>query len=448
MSSEVLRNSQSLSPDLLTKDQQAAITAMYESNTLVVAKMGAGKTVIAATAIMELLNANELKRVLIVTTPKIANTVWCQEFNKWEHTQHITTIAATGTPEQRLTDIKSNAQVTIITFNTLPWMKDNKLFKHFDGLLIDETTKLKTTGGAQFKAIRSQLKKFSWRSGLTGTPVSEDFIALFGQMMLVDEGKALGTNKQKFLDKYFYATDYKQYNWELQKGADKEIIDAIKHITHTVPDYRDTLPPINYTTVKITPPQNLIKYYNDMKKDMITEHAISQTSAVLSQKLQQIASGFVYTEDGEAVALSDFRIKALKELTDKLNTNLIICYWYQEDLQRIKDVLPDAQALEKKRLMEQVKEWNNKEIKTLLIHPRSAGHGIQLEKGGNTIIWFGPQWSNDLWEQTNARVWRQGQQNPVEIYTLSATGTIDELVQQRVTDKAEFDKLFTQHMRT
>jgi len=180
---------------------------------------------------------------------------------------------------------------------------------------------------------------------------------------------------------------------------------------------------------------------------MITEHAISQTSAVLSQKLQQIASGFVYTED-KAVILSDFRVKALKQLTDKLNKNVIICYWYQEDLQRIKDVLPDAQALEKKRLTEQVEEWNQGKIKTLLIHPRSAGHGIQLEKGGHTIIWFGPQWSNDLWEQTNARVWRQGQKNPVEIYTLSASGTIDELIQQRVTDKAEFDRLFTQHMRT
>lgn len=436
-----------LSESLLTEDQQKAVTALYENDVLLVARMGAGKSVVAATAVAELLDDKQVQRVLIVTTPKIANTVWAQEFAKWHHTRHIPVAVATGTPEERLALLKSDAPVCVVTFNVLPWMKKEKLFGLFDGLLVDETTKLKETGGAWFKALRPHLKKFLWRGGLTGTPVNEDFMGLYGQMMLVDAGESLGTRKEAFLNQYFYALDYKQYNWALKEGAEKRLLQAIAPHVHVMPEYRAELPPIEFHQVPLAMPDTLAAYYDRMRRDMVTEDTVSQTAAVLVQKLQQIGSGFVYDEAGEAVALSDYRVNALLDLLERLKgQNVIIAYWYKEDLQRLRAALPEAEELNPKTLAKTVKRWNAGEIEHLLIHPRSAGHGLQLEQGGHTIIWYSPVWSNDLWEQTNARVWRRGQKNPVHIYTLVADGTIDELVCQRVEKKAQFDKLFTQHL--
>lgn len=444
--SVALKSSARLSPSLLTPDQQDAISALYEGSRLIVGSMGVGKSVIAASAITELLDDKVLKRVLIITTPKIANTVWAQEFNKWEHTHHIDVAVATGDPAERLGVFKHQGQVVVATFNILPWIKENKLFDLFDGLLIDETTKLKTTGGSQFKALRSSLKKFTWRAGLTGTPVSEDFMGLFGQMMLIDTGKALGTRKEAFLTRYFYPTDYKQYNWAIKDGADEDILDAIRHLVHVAPDYRHTLPPIKFHKHRVKMPADLAEYYGRMCSDMLTDDAVSQTAAVLVQKLQQIASGFIYDELGDAIPLSDFRITSLQQLTSTLTGNILIAYWYQEDLQRLQRALPQAETITPANLNKQVERWNKGEIKYLLIHPRSAGHGLQLERGGHTLIWYTPQWSNDLWEQTNARLWRTGQTHPVDIYTIEASGTIDEAISMRITSKAEFEKIFMQHL--
>lgn len=451
MSSDNCKNSKTssmLTPELLSKDQQEAVTRLYEGNTLLVAKMGAGKTIIAATAITELLTDNELKRVLIVTTPKIAKTVWCQEFSKWQHTHHIKIASATGNPEERIDVFNSDAQVVVVTFNVLPWLKQNGLFDSFDGLLIDETTKLKTTGGAQFKAIRNQLKKFNWRSGLTGTPVSEDFESLFAQSMLIDCGESLGRNKQKFLEQYFFPTDYKQYNWQIKPKHESVLLDKVAHLIHVMPDYRGELKQPEYIPIKVTMPPSLAEYYQTMKNDMVVGDVVSQTAAVLAGKLQQIASGFVYLGDGTADRLSDYRVNALAELVDSLgDESVLIAYWFTEDLRALQDAIPDAVVFDNKRLSEQVQAWNAGKIKRLLIHPRSAGHGLQLEQGGRNIIWYTPYWSRDLWEQLNARLWRKGQNQTVKVYTIEAENTIDEMVTQRVEHKADFDTIFTQHLR-
>ncbi len=432
----------------LTPDQQKAVTAAYEGNVLIIGQLGSGKTVVAATAMTELLDDSHLTRILIITTPKIANTVWAQEYAKWSHTHHISIEAATGDPDQRLAVFKSNVQIVVATFNVLPWIKKEKLFALFDGLLIDETTKLKTVGGAQFKAIRNALKTFKWRCGLTGTPVSEDFMGLYGQIMVVDNGETFGTRRDNFLTTYFTPLDYKQYNWALRPGADAEIMEKVKSVVHVIPDYRHTLPKIEYKDWFVELPEDVRAYYDTMRKDMVTEHAESPTAAVLSQKLEQIACGFVYDSDGVAVRLGRFRLEGLQRLLNKLeDENVIICYWYKDDLKEIRGLLPEAEELDKKRLNEQVKRWNDGEIKHLLIHPRSAGHGLQLERGGHTVVWYCPQWSNDLEQQTNARVWRTGQTKPVTIYTITAKDTVDELKSIRVQSKTQYDEMFHQHLK-
>lgn len=433
----------------MTPDQQAAVTALYEKNILLVGAMGTGKTIVAATALAELLDDEVVSRVLIVTTSKIANTVWAQEFAKWAHTRHIEVGVATGDPTQRRKVLTSNSPVCVVTFNVLPWMKKEKLFGGFDGLLVDETTKLKQTGGAWFRAIRPHLKRCKWRGGLTGTPVSEDFEGLFGQMLLVDAGASLGTRRDAFTQRYFYPTDFMRYDWALKNGADAQIMDAIAPHVHLMPEYRDGLPPIEYHTTPLEMPDELGDYYARMAIDSVTDDAVSVTEAVLVQKLAQIASGFVYNEASEAVSLSHYRVDALLALLARMpDENVIIAYWYQEDLARLREALPDAETLDPKNISETVRRWNAGEIKHFLVHPRSAGHGLQLEGGGRTLVWYSPVWSNDLWEQTNARIWRRGQTKPCHVYSLVAVGTIDEIIAQRVEGKAKFERMFTQHLET
>ena len=447
--SEHQKNSPLLSKSLLTPEQNDAVDALYEANRLVFGKMGVGKTIIAATAIAELLDDKELRRVLIVTTPKIAKTVWAQEFAKWEHTAHITVGIATGNPEQRYNVINNgDNQVVVITFNTLADFCKRGGCKLFDGLLIDESTKLKSPGGVGFKSLKSKLKKFTWCGALTGTPTSEDFLSLYSQMYLIDGGIALGRSFQRYKETYFYPTDYKQYNWVLSIGSDRLISEQVKNLIHVVPDYTSELPPINYHPIYVEPPVDVKDFYATMKKDMVVGDVVAVNAAVLTMKLQQVASGWAYDEDGDTLRISNFKVEALVEILGDLNSPTIVCYWFQEELAAIKEALPHAMELNPANPLEAVDMWNAGDVDVLLIHPRSAGHGLNLAAGGHNIIWFSPQWSRDLWEQTNARLWRRGQEHPVDVYTLITDGTIEEAVAERVGDKAKFEKMLLTHLKT
>lgn len=449
MSSDLTLNSGNyLQGTGLTPQQQEAITALYENNLLLVAPLGGGKTIIAATAITELLEDGIVDRVLIVTTPKIAKSVWRQEFHKWSHTKNIQIVCAAGDPKQREKAIKSSAQVVVITFNTLVWMKENGLFKGFNGLLIDETTKLKSSSSAGFKALKGSLKGFIWRAGLTGTPVSEDFLGLYSQIYCIDNGLRLGKSKTRFKETYFFPTDYNRYKWELKKGSAEAIMDKLREVIYVVPDYRDSLPPIEYKTITYEMEEWQKGYYKLMNNDMVTEHASSVNAAVLVQKLTQIASGFVYDDDGEVFPLSDKRIKVVKDFiqTHHPNDNILLFYWYKEDKERLLRHLDGSEDMSGKYTESKITRWNKGEIKILLAHPKSAAHGIRLEKGGNIIIWLTPQYSNDLFQQANARLWRYGQEKKVIVYTVIAKDTVDELPLSRIEDKKIYNELFLQHL--
>jgi ribosomal protein L31E len=433
---------------LITKDQQNAISALYQKNTLLVCPMGGGKSIMAATAISELVDDGHIKRVLIVTTPKIANTVWAKEFAKWEHTAHIRVVAATADAQERLDLIRDQRNtVVVVTFNVLPWIKDEKLFGLFDGLLIDETTKLKTPGGEQFKAIRKALNGFTWRCGLTGTPVSESFEALYAQMMLIDAGQALGTRFDSYMNTYFDPQDFKRYNWKLKPGSAQAIMRKIAHMVHTVPDYTASLPPINYVEHEITMPAQVQQAYDAMESDGVFDDVTAANAAVAVNKLIQIASGFAYDDTGAEVRLSDYRVRACADLILSLNENAIVVYWFEADKAALQSAIPNCISVTPANLKDAVAQWNAGSIPVLLVHPRSCGHGLQLEQGGRHVVWLGPQWSRDLWLQTNARVWRRGQTKPVYIHTFVAQNTIDCVVVDRVMDKGSFQDLFNQYLQ-
>jgi hypothetical protein len=379
---------------------------------------------------------------LVVAPLKVCNKVWRTEHQNWEHLQHLDVAIATGTEATRKAAIESGAQITVINFENLKW-----LFKHygkthgFDGLIVDELSKLKTSGGTNFKALRPQRKKFNWVVGMTGTPVSEDWLGLYGQMLIVDGGVRLGTRQDRYKEKYFYPTDYNQYNWALRDGSSEAIADVISDVVHVMPDYRDALPDISYITIDVVLPEQARDVYDELRDTFVTGDIEASNAAVLSGKLQQAAAGFLYREDADAVVLHTAKLDALAGWVG--NTPVMVVYWFKWELAQLLARYPEAMTLDEEGAVE---EWNAGRLNVLLVHPRSGGHGLNLAQGGSLVVWLSPTWSRDLYEQTNARLWRRGQTSGVRVVELLAVDTVDGVVAARVDSKAAYHKLLLSHL--
>lgn len=434
--------------DLLSTDQLAAIDRAYEcDDTLMVADMGAGKTVCALTAASELLSEGVVKRVFVLATLKICNNVWKQEAAKWSHLTHLNVAIATGSRAERSAAIEDmSADIVCINFDNLAWFAeeygDKKLF---DGYIIDEVTKLKSTGGSNFKKFRKYIKTFKWRLCMTGTPVSENWESLFGICFMTDGGEALGRNKQKFLDAHFYATDYQRRNWEVLPLQDAAIMKKVGHLIHVMPDYRHELPDLNPHVHKVPMDEKTKALYRELQNTMMLEgeDVVATNAAVLSGKLQQLTQGFLYSENSATTQVNTSKLDELWRLVHtNAKTPIIIVYWYKEDLERLQKLYPHAATLDDDKNIER---WNNGEIDILLLQPRSAGHGLNLAQGGYTMIFYSMVWSNDLNKQTIARLWRRGQKYAVELHMLIMGGSIDEIIASRIEDKEEHHKRLLSH---
>lgn len=447
-----------LAKSLLTQDQLDAVTRMYEhDHTLMVAKMGGGKTITTLTAIAELIEDGVLSSVLVVAPLKVCKTVWAQEAMKWAHTKDLTISICVGKEQWRRAALNESSQITVINFENLPWLfKTMNARCWWDGLVIDEISKLKNTGGTIFRALRPRLNDFKWRVGLTGTPVSEDWLGLFGQMLVVDGGKALGTQKASYMETYFYATDFQQYNWALKTGSAELIAKAIADTVYVMPDYRDQLPPILHEVIMLAMPDEVQAVYTQLAKDMVADlnntEAVADNAAVLTNKLQQVANGFVYDTDGNPQTISDYRIdEAVRLCQDRPHGRVMLAYWFQHDLDRLKAALTQAGVVytvlaDQKDTDLACRQWNEGKTDVLLLHPRSAGHGLNLAAGGHHVVWFSPVWSRDLYEQTNARLWRRGQKSPVVVTAILAAGAIDGSMVDRVGKKGAHDKALLSHL--
>ena len=266
-------------------------------------------------------------------------------------------------------------------------------------------------------------------------------------MMVVDGGASLGTRKDKFMTTYFYPTDYMKYNWELHSWGAAAIATAISDYVYTLPDYRSELPPITYETINVVMPPELRDLYTTLKNDMCVDEVEAANAAVLSGKLQQASSGFLYVDDGaDTWNISDYRIDAAIEAVKNSDGPTLLAYWFKADYARLVERLNTLDIVVGDLSVGDIEvtcdRWNAGWYDVMLLHPRSAGHGLNLAKGGNRVLWFAPQWSRDLWEQLIARVWRRGQTQPVTVTTIMSDADIDDLVALRVSDKAEFDRLF------
>lgn len=436
---------------MLKEDQLDLVDRMYEHDvTLVYATMGSGKTVCALTAAKELLDAKVIKRVLVVAPLKPAKEVWATEHNEWEHLDCLNIALALGNADKRRVAINGTAEIVVINLENLAWFCDEYKGKHsFDALILDELSKFKDNGSKVVKKLRWRTNEFKWRLGLTGSPVHENYTGLFSQLLVLDGGETFGTSKDKFLKKYFYPTDYECRNWEVREDMREALIGAMKKVWYTMPDYTHELPPVEEKVSRFHMLGETEKMYKAFKRDSVLEVngevIVADNAAVLSGKLEQVTSGFVY--DGEFVEdLEDSRRRRhFAGLRKKIGKNCLVFYTFEEEKQQIMEMLdgdfitmatPNAVSL-----------WNSGKVNNFLLHPKSASHGLNLAKGGHNIICYTPIWSNDMFKQLIARLWRRGQKEKVVAWVIVCENSIDELKIDRVDDKQEHDRLLNKYLK-
>lgn len=436
----------------LSEDQLEAIEFLYQNDqNYLIAKMGAGKSVIALSAMMALIAAELNTRFLIVAPKKVCASVWASEHLNWADLAHLRVgiMGANEIDRQRIFANIEDYDIVCINYELMPWITDKNRLKCFDGLCIDEGSKI-GAGGKYFKLLRRHLKQFTWRTVMTGTPVSESHEKLFYQMYAVSGGMAFGRNRQNWLDTYFFATDYNRRKWSLRPDKADAFIKRIAPYTHTVPDYSHILPPLIIQPIFIKMPENARKVYTDMAKKMNAEGVEAASIGVKMNKMQQIAAGALYSED-EVIELHEEKMKWVEKITRDDSENHIIVYQYQFEVDRLIEAYPDLVVMpsDSDAVAETVDAWNHDEIRRLAVHSRSSGHGLNLAAGGASLIWMSPIWSNDQFEQCNARLHRRGQTRPVSSHLLMMADTIeDAVILPRLEKKQEIMPAFLAHLES
>lgn len=396
--------------------------------------MGLGKTAITLSAIAELLDLGEARRVLVVAPLRVAKTVWAEEAQKWDHTRHLRVVKVLGSPEQRLSALRQNADIYVINRENVVWLTNQYTRKKwpFDVVVLDELSSYKSSSAERFRALRRTRPAMRRVIGLTGTPASNGYIDLWSQVYLLDRGERLGSTVTGYRDRYFDPGRRNQavvFDWRLKPGADKAIEQKLSDLCMSMRagDYL-SLPECVEVTHQVQLPPAARHLYEDMEKELVLELGddivTAANAAVATGKLLQMAGGAVYAEDGSWTALHRAKLDCLRQIIDEAQGQSVLCYYaYQHELERIKAAFPEAREL---RTEEDVAAWCRGEVPLLLAHPASAGHGLNLQYGGHIMVWFGLTWSLELYQQACARLHRQGQSHPVMLHRIVAEKTVDE----------------------
>jgi SNF2 family DNA or RNA helicase len=430
---------------------------------MILAPVGAGKTAITLTAMDAMVASGHVKRWLVVAPKRVCTDVWPIEMPKWS--KHLKIAIAIGTPKQRNAVFSSDANVIVINYDNLQWLAGicETMGKGLpvDGLVFDELTKLKNPSGARFKAFEKIIKDVSIRWGLTGSFTSNGLEDVFGQCKIVDQN-LLGRAKGAFMQQYFVLINKDFGEWAPRVGALSQVMDRIKPATYVLEagEYKDKLPPLHVVEVRC----DLVDRapYEKMKKDFMVEFpdakAIAANGGVVTGKLQQMASGFVYDTRRTAsekagtfivtqtpVWFSSHKFDRLDELLEEnQHANTLVAYTYQGELAELKRRYPKAQTLDDDRAIER---WNAGEIELLLVHPKSAGHGLNLQHGGCRIVFVSLPWSLELYEQTVGRLHRSGQRHDVWCYVMMTNKTIDEKIWAALHDKRAISDIAMEELK-
>ncbi|MGQ4666826.1 SNF2-related protein [Metabacillus halosaccharovorans] len=408
-------------------------------------EMGMGKSVSTLTAILELMyDYFDVAKVLVIAPLRVASTTWEEEVEKWDHLNELRISKVLGSEKQRVAALYKKADIYIINRENVTWLVN--WFDDdwpFDMVVIDELSSFKSSKAQRFKSLKKVRPFIKRMVGLTGTPAPNGLIDLWPQIYLLDGGERLGKTVTGYREKYFIPDKRNQmivYTWKLKEGAEDAIYGKLSDICVSMKskDYLE-LPERLDNVIPVELPNKAKAQYEVLEKELILSieeaDVLAGSAAVLANKLLQMANGAVYDEDGEVKLVHDEKLKALEELNEAAGGKpVLIFYGYQHDKGRL---LKHLKKLKPRILQtdQDIKDWNQGKVQVLLAHPASAGHGLNLQTGGNIIIWFGLTWSLELYQQANARLWRQGQKQTVTIHHIIAKDTIDERVMKALEDK-------------
>ena len=404
---------------------------------------GMGKSVITLTAIQELLyDRFDVRKVLVIAPLRVARDTWPSEIKKWEHLDKIQYSLVVGSETERLDALRQNVGIYIINRENVDWLinKSGHEFD-FDMVVIDELSSFKSYQAKRFKSLLKVRHKIKRIVGLTGTPSSNGLMDLWAEFRLLDQGERLG----RFISNYrerFFVPDKRNaqivFSYKPKQGAEESIYRLISDITISMKsaDYLH-LPEYINNRVEVKLSDEERKIYDELSREMVVSLKDKEIDAInaasLSNKLLQMANGAIYDENKEVIHIHDGKLDALEDLIESANGKpVLVAYWFKHDLQRLKDRFKDARQIKESC---DIDDWNNKRIQIGLIHPASAGHGLNLQMGGSTLVWFGLTWSLELYLQTNARLHRQGQKETVVIHHILCKDTIDEDVMDALEEK-------------
>lgn len=430
-----------LSRDNMHDYQNKAVDFIKEKRrSMLMLDLGLGKSVSTLTAISDLIDGFMITKTLVIAPLRVANSVWAQEAQKWKHLNHLSVQVCTGSENKRIASLSIDADVYIINRENVPW-----LVKHygkkwsFDCLVIDESTSFKSASSQRFKALKKVIPATQYITLLTGTPSPNGLLDLWSQIYLVDFGASLGRTMSAYKQRFF-ESDFMGYSFTPKTGSGETIRQLINPfcLSMSAADYLELPERINITSF-VELDTKTQKLYSQFENDLLAELETGEVvealnAAVLANKLLQFCNGATYTDDKKNwEVIHNAKIDALKELVESNDETMLVAYNYKTDLARIKEAFPEAVTLDSDP--ETIARWNRGEIKLLLAHPASAGHGLNLQDGGSLCVWFGLNWSLELYQQFNARLHRQGQQKPVRVVHIVAKGGIDERVLEVLSDK-------------
>ena len=404
--------------------------------------MGLGKTVITLTAINNLIYDEFcVCKVLVIAPLRVGRDTWPAEIRKWDHLKNLRYSVCIGTESERKAALMQNADIYIINRENIQWLIDESGVPfNFDMLVIDELSSFKSFKAKRFKSLLKVRPSVERIVGLTGTPSSNGLMDLWAEFRLLDLGKRLGRYITHYRDKFFVPDKRNQqmiFSYKPRLGAEEEIYRRISDITISMKstDYLDMPECIN-NMVEVELSDDEREQYDTLKEDMILPLAEEEIDAVnaaaLSNKLSQMANGAIYNENHEFIQIHDRKLDALEDLIEAANGKpVLVAYWFKHDLERIKNRFKIREI----KTSKDIADWNDGNIPVACIHPASAGHGLNLQAGGSTLIWFGLTWSLELYQQTNARLWRQGQKETVVIHHIITKDTIDQQILQALLRK-------------
>ena len=401
------------------------------------------KTVITLSALYDLcLDRFDVHRVLVIAPLRVARDTWPAEIQKWDHLKGLTWSVAVGTAQERLAALRQKTFLHIINRENVQWLiEDSGIRWEYDMIVIDELSSFKSHQAKRFRSLLKVRPRVKRIVGLTGTPSSNGLMDLWAEFRLLDMGKRLGRFITHYRDQFFMpdARNMNQiFSYKPRPGAEAEIYRRIRDMTISMKstDYLQ-MPEcvMNRVPVFLSPAEQ--DTYNALKRELVVQLGDMEVDAVnaaaLSGKLCQLANGAVYTEDKHTVCFHDRKLDALEDLIEGANGKpVLVAYWFKHDLARIRKRFTVRELKSSK----DIQDWNAGRIPVAVIHPASAGHGLNLQAGGSTLVWFGLTWSLELYQQTNARLWRQGQQSAtVIIHHIIAQSTIDEQIMRALEDK-------------